>query len=250
MNRKWDEKLRGKKEISWLFIFIGIVFMILFGIVTLGVFKESALIERIDLAIIEVIQANVTDTKTAILSTLSEIGNIRLIIALTIGFVIFLFIKSWYVAGLWLGGTVLCFAAIGTKLIKNLVDRARPDILPLIEKTTESFPSGHATSATIFYGFLALMLILITKKYWKKTVIGLAALVLIGFILMTRIYLGAHFPTDVIGGFLYGVASIFISIGVYQLVLEPLQRLLLRFKLRDRSISGVEEEPLIIRGRY
>lgn len=250
MNRKWDEKLRVKKEISWLFIFIGIVFMILFGIVSLGVFKESALIERIDLAIIEVIQANVTDTKTAILSTLSEIGNIRLIIALTIGFVIFLFIKRWYVAGLWLGGTVLCFAAIGTKLIKNLVDRARPDILPLIEKTTESFPSGHATSATIFYGFLALMLILIMKKYWKKTVIGLAALVLIGFILMTRIYLGAHFPTDVIGGFLYGVASIFISIGVYQLVLEPLQRLLLRFKLQDRSISGVEEEPLIIRGRY
>lgn len=223
--------------------------MILFGIVSFGVFKESTLIENIDLAIIEVIQTNVTDTKTAFLSILSEIGNIRLIIALTISFVIFLFMKKWYVAGFWLGGTVLCFAAIGTKLIKKVIDRARPDILPLIEKTTESFPSGHATSATIFYGMLGLVLILITKKYWKKTVIGLAVLVLIGFILMTRIYLGVHFPTDVIGGFLYGIASVFLSFGIYQRVLEPLQHVLLRFKLQDRSKSGTEGQSLFVPGR-
>ncbi|MBN6206826.1 phosphatase PAP2 family protein [Ralstonia pickettii] len=241
--------MKVKKDFSWLFIFIGIIFMILFGIVSFGVFKESALIENIDSAIIEVIQTNVTDTKTAFLSILSEIGNIRLIIALTIGFVIFLFIKKWYVAGFWLGGTVLCFAAIGTKLIKKVIDRARPDILPLIEKITESFPSGHATSATIFYGMLGLVLLLITKKYWKKAVIGLAVLLLIGFILMTRIYLGVHFPTDVIGGFLYGMASVFISVGIYQRLLEPLQHMLLRFKIEDRSIGGTEGQSLFVPGR-
>lgn len=241
--------MKVKKDFSWLFIFIGIIFMILFGIVSFGVFKESALIENIDSAIIEVIQTNVTDTKTAFLSILSEIGNIRLIIALTIGFVIFLFIKKWYVAGFWFGGTVLCFAAIGTKLIKKVIDRARPDILPLIEKTTESFPSGHATSATIFYGMLGLVLLLITKKYWEKAVIGLAVLLLIGFILMTRIYLGVHFPTDVIGGFLYGMASVFISVGIYQRLLEPLQHMLLRFKIEDRSIGGTEGQSLFVPGR-
>ncbi|MEF2290902.1 phosphatase PAP2 family protein [Virgibacillus dokdonensis] len=232
--------MKVKKDFSWLFIFVGIIFMILFGIVSLGVFQESTSIENIDLAIIEVIQTNVTDTKTAFLSILSEIGNIRLSIALTIAFVIFLFIKRWYLAGFWLGGTVLCFAAIGTKLIKKVMGRARPNILPLIEKTTESFPSGHATSATIFYGILGLVLILLTNKYWKKTAVGLAVLVLIGFILMTRIYLGVHFPTDVIGGFLYGMATVFISVGIYKRVLEPLQQVLLRFNIQDRSISRTE----------
>lgn len=224
-----------------LFIFTGIIFLILFGIISIGIYTENTLIDYIDLAIIEVIQSEVTETKTSILSTLSEFGNIRLVIILTIGFVIFLFVKKWYVAGLWFGGTVLFCAAIGTRLIKIIIDRTRPDILPLIEKTTESFPSGHATSATIFYGMLALALILLINKTSKRLVIGLSTLVLIGCILVTRIYLGIHFPTDVIAGFLYGMSSVFISVGMYQLVGLRLKQVLIRFKLKDQSITTINQ---------
>lgn len=219
------------------FILLGIIFGGLFGIVSLGVYMESSWIDCIDLAIIEVAQSNVTETKTVYLSILSEIGNIRFVLALTICLVFILFVKRWFVTGIWLGGTIIFCAALGTKLIKMVVDRVRPDILPLIEKTTESFPSGHVTSATIFYGLLGLTFIFLIEKVWKKVVIGLTAFLLIVLVLMTRVYLGVHYPTDVIAGFLYGMATVFISAGVYQLSLGTMQQVLMRFNLMDHSVS-------------
>jgi undecaprenyl-diphosphatase len=224
-----------KSQSASRLIFIGIIFLMLFGMVSLGVYTENSLIDSLDMVLIEVIQSNVTESKTILLSILSEVGNIRLVIVLTLSLVIFLFVKEWYVASLWFGGTVLCFAAIGTKLFKMAIDRTRPDIFPLIEKTTESFPSGHATSATIFYGLLGLGLILFTKIEWKKIVICAGTFLLIGIVFMTRVYLGVHYPTDVIAGFLYGIGSVFISVGGYQLALRPLQRIFMRFKLTDHS---------------
>lgn len=222
-------------QFSSLLIFIGLIFLILFGVVSLGVYTEINWLNSIDLTIIEAVQSNVTEPKTTVLSILSEIGNIWFVTALTIGVVIFLFIKQWYGAGLWFGGTILFCAAFGTKIIKIVIDRARPDILPLIDKTTESFPSGHATSATIFYGLLGLALILLTMKLWKKIVIGFVMSIVIGCVLMTRIYLGVHYPTDVIGGLLYGLAAIFISMGVYQLMHRRLQEVLKRLGIADQS---------------
>src|SRR5699024_2569689 len=148
---------------------------------------------------------------------------------MTIGVVVFLFVKRSYIAGLWFGGTVLFCAVIGTRIMKKVIDRTRPDILPLMEKTTESFPSGHATAATIFYGLLAIGLILIMRENWRKLAVRCTASLFIGFILLSRIYLGVHFPTDVIAGFLYGMASILISFGMYQLLYESIQRVMLKF---------------------
>src|SRR5699024_1807982 len=119
-----------------------------------------------------------------------------------------------------------------------------PDFLQLVEKTSESFPSGHATATTIFYGLLGLALILLTTKVWKKIVIGFITLTLIGFILITRIYLRVHFPTAVIAGFLYGSASSLLAISVYQLVGQPLQQLLQKLGLKDQSETFTERVTL------
>ncbi|HLR71474.1 MAG TPA: phosphatase PAP2 family protein [Pseudogracilibacillus sp.] len=185
--------------------------------------------------IIEMIQSNVTENKTSLLIFLTEVGNIRLVIGLTIILAVILFIKKWYAAGLWFGGTILFCAAIGTKILKKVFDRTRPDMMQLIEKSTESFPSGHATATTIFYGLLGIALILLATKLWKKVIIGALSFVIIGFILISRIYLGVHFPTDVIAGFLYGMSSVLISIGFYQILAQPLQRLLKKIGLSDES---------------
>src|SRR5699024_8515887 len=113
-----------------------------------------------------------------------------------------LFIKRKFTEGLWFGGTILFCAAIGGKILKKLFDRDRPMFLQLIEKSNESFPSGHATATTIFYGFIGVVLILAVNQLWKKVMIGFVMMAWIGFILFTRIYLGVHFPTDVLAGFL------------------------------------------------
>src|SRR5690625_6688132 len=124
-----------------------------------------------------------------------------------------------------------------------MFDQARPHFMQLVERSTESFPSGHATAATIFYGLIGLVIVLAATKAWKKFVAGFISLAWIVFILVTRVYLGVHFPTDVIAGFLYGMAAVFLSVGIYLVVREPLRNLLRRMKLNDQSklFSGREE---------
>ena len=239
--RKKVYEMKGKRQVTSLHILIGFIFLMMFSIIGWGVYTENNWIETFDLWVIDVIQSNITGAKTAVISVLTEVGNIRLVVVLTIFLCLILFWKKWYAMGLWLGGTVLFCAAILTKGLKKVFDRERPDILPLLEKTTESFPSGHATASTIFYGFLALMLILLMKKLWNQLIVGFVTLVLIGFILITRIYLGVHYPTDVLAGSLYGFAVVFFSVGLYLMMVEPLQRGLRRLGLRDQSETFRED---------
>ncbi|GIO24058.1 phosphatase PAP2 family protein [Oceanobacillus sp. J11TS1] len=207
-------------------LIIGTVFLILFGVIAWGVYFDSNWIRSFDLAWIERIQGSISEGKTSFIMKITELGSMELVIVLTIIIAIVLFFKRKFAEGLWFGGTILFCAAIGGKVLKKVFDRERPAFLQLIEKTNESFPSGHATATTIFYGFIGLVLILSTAQIWKKVVIGFITVAWIGFILITRIYLGVHFPTDVLAGFLYGSAAVFISIGVYSLVRQPLRKFL------------------------
>lgn len=235
--REWGIGLIIDRKKSLMFLFIGLISLVVFGVICFGVMTEKNWIDVFDRKLIEVIQSNVTETKTNFISFLTEIGNIRLIIVLTIGISIFLFLKKKYVLGLWFGSTIFFFVAIGTRIIKKIVDRTRPDFLPLIEKTTESFPSGHATSATVFYGIIVVALFFLVKKSWSRIILGLSVLILIGFILISRIYLGVHYPTDVIAGFFYGIAAIFFSTGIYYYLHQPLRDTLKRLHLNDESRS-------------
>jgi len=231
----------NKRQLSAApFITVGIIFLILFGIVASGVYFESGWVTSFDLSWIERIQGSVFESKTAFLMKITELGNIRLIIVLTIIISTVLFVRRRYAEGLWLGGTVLFCGAIIGKILKETFDRERPQIFQLIERSSESFPSGHAIATTIFYGLIGLVIVISAGKTWQKFTAGFITLAWIVFILITRVYLGVHFPTDVTAGFLYGMASVFISIGVYLKLKEPLRNLLKKMKLNDQSelLSG------------
>ncbi|WP_052401064.1 phosphatase PAP2 family protein [Oceanobacillus jeddahense] len=217
------------------FLLTGIIFLLLFGVITWGIYFENSWIHSFDLSWIERIQGTISEGKTSFIMFMTELGSMKAVIAMTIIICIVLFFKRKFAEGLWFGGTILFCAAIGGKVLKKIVDRDRPAFLQLIEKTNESFPSGHATATTIFYGFIGMVLILAVYQVWKKIIIGFITLIWIGFILFTRIYLGIHFPTDVLAGFVYGLAAVFISIGIYLLVREPLRQLLQKLHLADHS---------------
>ncbi len=103
-------------------------------------------------------------------------------------------------------------AATGFAL-KDIVKRARPDgLIPAIHETGFSFPSGHATGSMAFYGFTAFILCRWYPRYAKAIVAATTIIVLaIGF---SRLYLGAHFPSDVIAGYLLGGVWVFIGIKI------------------------------------
>ncbi|GAB4072862.1 phosphatase PAP2 family protein [Barrientosiimonas marina] len=222
-------------------ILIGISCLLLFGVVAWGVYFDTSWLTSFDMSWIERIQGIVSEGKTAFITQITQLGNIRLIIALTVVMVIVLFYKRHYAEGLWLGGTILVCAAIIGKILKVIFDRDRPQFLQLVDKTAESFPSGHSLAATIFYGLIGLVIVLTVRQTWKKLAAGLLTLAWIVFLLITRIYLGAHFPSDVLAGFLYGMAVVFISVGVYLPALQPLRNLLQKVNVHDKSKLFVRE---------
>ena len=92
-------------------------------------------------------------------------------------------------------------------LVKQAFQRARPTFDdPVLTLLTYSFPSGHAVGATLFYGVLATMLVTRAKTWRLRSVIVLTALAMVALVAFSRIYLGVHYLSDVLGGFAVAVA--------------------------------------------
>lgn len=122
--------------------------------------------------------------------------------------------RRYWVVALWLsvfGGLLL------NKLLKLVFHRARPQFDdPLLTLTSYSFPSGHTMIATVFYGALAVFVIA-NSKSWPLRIFSVAiAMALIMLVAFSRIYLGAHYLSDVLGAMAEGFAWIALSLtGLY-----------------------------------
>jgi len=142
------------------------------------------------------------------------LGNTITVLAVTGIVVLFLLLykKSYRAYAVGLAAAVIG-AGITSYMVKIIVERARPGgLIPSVIDTSFSFPSGHATLAMALYGFLTYLL---CKAYPKHTAFITALAVLfilaIGF---SRLYLGVHFPSDIIAGYLLGVIWLLIGIKI------------------------------------
>ena len=91
-------------------------------------------------------------------------------------------------------------------LLKLWFERDRPDVVPhFTEVTTSSFPSGHAMSSAVVYLTLAAILMRLTASWRLKLYILSLGLLLTLLIGMTRLFLGVHYPTDVLSGWAAGL---------------------------------------------
>ncbi|HEX8822350.1 MAG TPA: phosphatase PAP2 family protein [Archangium sp.] len=110
------------------------------------------------------------------------------------------------VVGSTVGGTLL------NSLLKGLFARPRPTVVPhLTWVMTESFPSGHAMLSAIVYLTLGALLAQLVERHWLKVylvAVGLSLPLLVG---VTRVYLGVHYPTDVLGGWMAGLGWALLS---------------------------------------
>lgn len=101
-------------------------------------------------------------------------------------------------------------------LIKTIVNRPRPtaDLVTIIGRETDpGFPSGHVVFFTVFFGFIFISMFHTEKIPLRlRRVIGAISLLLIVLISFSRIYLGAHFATDVIGGYLVGLSLLCLAL--------------------------------------
>lgn len=125
-------------------------------------------------------------------------------------FILWLWKKRIYLLPFWI---TIVGSALFNFLGKLAFHRPRPDVAFYIEDTF-SFPSGHATVAVAFYGFLAYILFRQIKN-WKYKINALFfSIILILAIGLSRLYLGVHFLSDVWGGYLLGTLWLLIGITI------------------------------------
>ncbi|QIP49836.1 phosphatase PAP2 family protein [Streptococcus cristatus] len=128
--------------------------------------------------------------------------------------VLFFLYKKWKLEAALLAGNLVLHGIL-IKLIKLVYQRSRPSISHLVEEGGYSFPSGHAMATAIVVGTLIIIVQQRMQNQQIKRLVQGLLLLFILTIMASRVYLGVHYPTDVIGGALMGFAILNIEFPFY-----------------------------------
>ncbi|GMA97285.1 phosphatase PAP2 family protein [Pelosinus sp. IPA-1] len=138
-----------------------------------------------------------------IMIIITDIGfGTSYIVIVAITLLLLAYLKRWRE----LGALTICLAggALLSYLLKILFHRTRPDLFRVVQETGYSFPSGHALATMCFYGMVAFLIMRIIDSWRGRLTVMTLAVVLSMLIGISRIYLGVHYPTDVIAGYAAG----------------------------------------------
>ena len=146
-----------------------------------------------------------TDSLTQVLGVVTHLGGTKsliIIIGLTL---LALILTKFYKEAVMLAGTMLVGVTVSQSL-KHLINRPRPDVVShLTEFSSPSFPSGHAMNNMLFATVITYLSWRVFKRKRWSVLIGVMMYVwaiLVGF---SRLYLGVHYPTDVLAGWALGL---------------------------------------------
>ena len=154
----------------------------------------------------ELISKLINDNNTLFFKFFTFMGSTLAIVSLCIISLIFFKKYGFYVCL----NSIL--AVTGSQILKFLVKRTRPIDINLIEETGFGFPSGHSMVSAAFYG---LIIYFVYKSNSKKStkIVAITVLTTIIFLVgISRIYLGVHYATDVIGGFSLATIHLFLFV--------------------------------------
>jgi len=178
-------------------------------------------IKAFDDAVYGFISGFISDNMTRFAKIMTFMGSQWVIIILTVLIPSLIFIlrkKKYYRPGLLIPANI-AFGALFSQILKFIFRRPRPEVLRLIEETGYSFPSGHSMNSVIFYGFAAYLLVRYCRHRSKYLIAGIIG-VLIVLIGLSRIYLGVHYASDVLGGLLIGTGWLILAIRVSEKILK------------------------------
>jgi len=164
-------------------------------------------VSKFDEAIRGWVHAMASPRMTGTMLFISRLGYDLLIVELVIALAIFLWLH-WRRGALWLAITMAGAVALDVAL-KQAFHRVRPDAFFVAQPHSYSFPSGHALSSFCFYAVLAGLIADRVKSMPVRVTAGVVAALLVFAIGFSRIYLGVHYPTDVIAGYL--AATLWVS---------------------------------------
>lgn len=195
------------KNLKWIILFICLI-----GFLALAedVFHKE--IMNGDIIGYEIISKFlISDFVTPIAKFITNFGGAIFLIVLTI--VLFIVIKNKKIGVSIFSNLVI--VTILNQLLKGILQRPRPTEYRIIEETGYSFPSGHSMISMAFYGYLIYLIYKYVKNKYIKCISIAVLSLLICTIGISRIYLGVHYTSDVLGGFLISISYLVIFISAF-----------------------------------
>ena len=171
-------------------------------------------LQTLDSSVQTAIRGDLPETLTMIFRGITRLIDLPVVISWAIILVAFFYLKKWKSESLLVAGN-LSLAGILIVSLKHLYQRPRPEILHLVEEKGFSFPSGHSLAVTLLIGSL----IIILGQRVKSTRLKLPLQSLLGIylvsVLVSRVYLGVHYPSDVLASLCLGLGILFIEFPFY-----------------------------------
>lgn len=153
---------------------------------------------------------------TPIATTISNLGGtVAMTTLATVAVVAFAWFGYWRAAGLVIGTGLLSWLLIDGG--KHLIARPRPPVeLHIVTKTTFAYPSGHSLGSMAVVGVVAVLLVPRVRRRGTRWAAGVAAAVFVAAVGLSRIYLGVHWTTDVLGGWAGGALLVITTYSGYR----------------------------------
>jgi undecaprenyl-diphosphatase len=193
---------------TWLGVAIGVVALLTLGTVTEDVVNHDPL-TQFDTTLLESLHRHSTSGGLALFGAISRLGSPLAMTVLALAGVFVLAVRRQWIV---LGGWVAAFSGAGLidEWLKLAIHRPRPAYAAtLLHQTSSwSFPSGHAMGSLVGYGMLAYVLLILgvgRGDRSKQALIVTGAALLIVAIGVSRLYLGVHYFSDVVGGYAAGL---------------------------------------------
>lgn len=190
-----------RKYLKWIICFISLVIFIVLGILVLT--KNDIYLDSI---VYNFISKYISNDLTCIVKILTHLSGTIVVILITLLVLIFHKNKKY---GIFMA-IDLILITLFQYILKFTFLRVRPVDINLIEETGYSFPSGHSLTAFAFYGFIIYLIQTSKLNKRSKNIYTILFSIIILVVGLSRVYLGVHFFTDVVGAFSFSLAFLII----------------------------------------
>jgi undecaprenyl-diphosphatase len=188
-----------------------LVCMVLFGTIAEELLDNASMV-AFDQQLAQALHNRASEGWTSAFALITLFGSQVVFILALIVAAYYAITHHWLHLGVWIAA--LAGGQLMNMLLKAIFARPRPSFAdPLVVEQFYSFPSGHAMLSMIAYGLLAYFIIEVLNRRRYKTLVLTVATLLIVMIGLSRLYLGVHFFSDVVAGFLAGGAWLFACIA-------------------------------------
>jgi len=192
------------KNRKWVILGLSVLFIVL------TVLVKTNLIASFDNYFYKLVTFKINDIFTGIYKVITFLGSTEFIILLCAFFLVLFIILKKKNTGLIICG-VLIISTLVNNLLKIIIMRERPEVLAFVTEHSFSFPSGHTMASVSMYGILLYITLKSEMKKILKISLSSILTVLPILVALSRVYLGAHFMSDVVGAFIVSIILLLIE---------------------------------------